>query len=85
VKPELRAELERLKREHAFDLTDALAFFGEERDTSDYGSAARAHLQVDGELEFDDPLVVSRGDDDGAYVMGWVWVPNELLCSAQSK
>lgn len=79
MKPELRFELERLKRQHDFDLSDALAFFGEARDTSDYVSAARARLQVDGELEFDDPLVVSRGDDDGAYVMGWVWVPAELL------
>ena len=31
----------------------------------------------DGELEFDDPLVVSESDDGGAYVLGWAWVSAE--------
>jgi hypothetical protein len=31
----------------------------------------------DGELEIDSNAVVSRGDDDGAYVQAWVWVPKD--------
>ena len=31
----------------------------------------------DGELEFDDPTVVSHSDDGGAYVLGWSWVDDE--------
>jgi len=59
--------------------TDAIRAFGEPLATSDYGQAARDRLQDDGEIEFDDPLVVSRGAPDGAYVMCWAWTPNEWL------
>lgn len=38
---------------------------------------AASKLSKDGELEIDDGAVVSMGDDPGAYVMAWVWVPNE--------
>lgn len=31
----------------------------------------------EGELEVDEGAPVSMGDDDGAYVQGWIWVPNE--------
>lgn len=34
---------------------------------------------VGGELEVDDWAVISAGDDDGAYVMAWLWVPNDEL------
>lgn len=34
---------------------------------------------VDGELEVDDWAVISAGDDDGAYVMVWLWVPDDEL------
>jgi hypothetical protein len=40
-----------------------------------YVKAAR-EKQEEGEIEVDDPAIVSRGDDDGAYVMGWMWVSN---------
>lgn len=32
----------------------------------------------DGELEVDEGAIVSRGDDDGAYVMAWLWVEDTL-------
>jgi hypothetical protein len=32
---------------------------------------------VDGECEIDDAATISAGDDPGAYVQAWVWVPNE--------
>ena len=40
----------------------------------DFVNAARFVHHRDGELEIDDDAVVSRGDDDGAYVQAWVWV-----------
>jgi hypothetical protein len=29
----------------------------------------------DGELELDDNAKVSEGDDNGAYIQTWMWVP----------
>lgn len=29
----------------------------------------------DGEIDVDENAVVSRGNDPGAYVQAWVWVP----------
>ena len=31
----------------------------------------------DGELELDSDAKVSEGDDNGAYVQAWMWVPFE--------
>ena len=39
-----------------------------------YQRAADERYGRDGELEIDDGAVVSRGDDAGAYVLGWRWV-----------
>jgi hypothetical protein len=39
-----------------------------------YRAAAEAR-QKDGDLEIDENAVISRGDDPGAYVQAWVWVP----------
>lgn len=46
--------------------------YGED-DNNPYVAAARFDAR-DGELEVDDVAVVSKGDDDGAYVMTWLWV-----------
>lgn len=35
--------------------------------------------QSDGALECDDGAVVSKGEDEGAYVMTWTWVSDEQL------
>ena len=39
-----------------------------------YRNAAHECFGDEGCLEFDDGAIVSIGDDDGAYVMGWRWV-----------
>ena len=36
---------------------------------------ARDKFEREGELEIDNNAVVSDGDDNGAYVQAWVWVP----------
>lgn len=33
----------------------------------------------DGEIEIDDDAAVSLGVDAGAYVQGWLWVPDEEI------
>ena len=43
-----------------------------------YRRAAKAQ-QKDGELEVDDDAVVSMGEDPGAYVQAWIWVPDSDL------
>lgn len=45
-----------------------------------YIEAARRLYQKDGEIEIDELAgteIVSRSDDDGAYVQAWVWVYDE--------
>lgn len=32
------------------------------------------NLVKDGEVEVDRPIITSEGDDNGTYVMAWVWV-----------
>jgi hypothetical protein len=36
--------------------------------------AARQQYGQNDETQIDDNAVVSRGDDEGAYVQAWVWV-----------
>ena len=42
-----------------------------------YRDFARAKMYKDGEIEFDENLLVSRGFDAGAYVEGWSWIEEE--------
>jgi len=42
-----------------------------------YRAKAGRTLHRDGELEFDDGAVVSRGADNGAYVQCWAWVEDD--------
>jgi hypothetical protein len=42
----------------------------------DYRAAAMKLWHREGEIEIDASAVVSRGDDEGAYVQAWVWVPD---------
>ncbi len=39
-----------------------------------YIAAAREFHEREGDLEFDDHVMVSMGNDDGAYVLAWKWV-----------
>jgi hypothetical protein len=41
-----------------------------------YRDAAKKLHHREGELEIDDDAIVSKGDDPGAYVQAWIWVPN---------
>jgi hypothetical protein len=50
--------------------------FAESAEDSAYVRTAQENAR-EGEFEVDEPAVVSRGDDDGAYVMGWMWVSND--------
>lgn len=51
------------------------------RDASDDEFIGRAKelFVSEGTIEVDDGATVSRGDDEGAYVAAWVWVPCEPL------
>ena len=42
-----------------------------------YIEGARQHHEKDGELEFDAHPLVSVSDEQGAYVLGWVWVRDD--------
>lgn len=46
-----------------------------------YRNSAKKHFHSDGEIEIDDKAAVSKGDDEGAYVQAWIWVPDDLLDS----
>jgi hypothetical protein len=46
-----------------------------------YRQYAQENLHRDGEQEFDESAKVSMGDDDGAYVQAWIWVPRSSLGS----
>lgn len=47
------------------------------QDGAAYLAYAKDRLHCDGDLEFDDDATVSMGADEGAYVMGWVWVADD--------
>jgi hypothetical protein len=42
-----------------------------------YRDRAKELYCVDGEIEVDSNARISRGDDRGAYVEAWVWVPDD--------
>jgi hypothetical protein len=46
---------------------------------SPYRKYAKDRLQVDGDLEFDDDAAVSLGADNGAYIMCWKWIDDDVL------
>ena len=47
----------------------------ENHDVYEKYRAAADEQGSEGDLEFDEGAVVSIGEDAGAYVMGWKWVP----------
>ncbi len=49
------------------------------RDEDRYRTAAEEFFHKDGECEIDEGAKVSLGDDEGAYVQAWVWVPASCL------
>jgi hypothetical protein len=61
--------------QHGLDFSAIVPMFAELAQHSPYVAAAQ-RMAKDGEIEVDNPAVVSKGDDDGAYVMAWMWVSN---------
>lgn len=61
-------------RNQGLSFSDCVAEFGVDRDENPYARAAHENHTSDGDLEFDDPIVVSEGDPDGAYVMCWKFI-----------
>jgi hypothetical protein len=61
--------------QHGLDFSAIVPLFAELAQHSPYVAAAQ-RMAKEGEIEVDDPAVVSKGDDDGAYVMAWMWVSN---------
>ena len=54
---------------------DCVEFFGERNDRERrIAELARERLTQEGELEIDEPTVLSEGDDNGTYIMAWAWV-----------
>jgi len=41
-----------------------------------FRNRAKELYHEEGEIEVDNDARVSTGDDDGAYVAAWVWVPS---------
>lgn len=42
-------------------------------DDAQYIQAARRDYHIEGEVEIDENAIVSRGNEDGAYVEAWEW------------
>lgn len=55
------------------EFTHVVPLFAESAADCAYVRTAQEQAK-EGEFEIDEPAVVSRGDDAGAYVMGWMWV-----------
>jgi len=47
------------------------------RDEAWFRQRAKELYHDEGEIEVDDGATVSIGEDAGAYVQAWVWVPSE--------
>jgi hypothetical protein len=45
-------------------------------DLARYRAVARQRAS-EGDLEVDHNALVSKGDDDGAYVMAWLWIGDD--------
>lgn len=60
----------------ADNLKEYLERFEQQRKKREDGirKLALKRFHKEGDLEFDPNVVVSEGDDNGAYVMAWKWV-----------
>lgn len=60
-------------------LDEARQHAEEQEALQQYRDAAERIHGDEGTCEIDDSAIVSKGDDDGAYVAAWVWVGDEDL------
>ncbi len=65
-------ELRRLKRE-GLSFADCVGVFGSRKSGNRWVAAAERNYGEEGSIEIDDEAVVSKSEE-GAYVMGWLWV-----------
>jgi hypothetical protein len=84
----LREELRALKA-RGLTFADCVKAWGVDPTAQTYeGALARAakeQFEQEGHTEFDDSIVVSLGDDPGAYVMAWVWVSDDDLVGKDTR
>jgi hypothetical protein len=66
-------------RNGAVYFMDSVSVHQQEFATDDEIQFARDRHGEEGEVEIDEPAIVSRGADDGCYVQAWVWVPAPLV------
>lgn len=69
-----KSVLQSLKVHMDLNLKDCLNVFADDGDAP-FVAYAREHLASD-DVAFDDVTITSRGDD-GAFVLGWLWVGND--------
>lgn len=74
-------DLNRLIDTEGLTFSECITAFASLRDETDLAFVSAAQDQAEeGELEVDDTAITSRADDDeGCYVMAWVWVPADEL------
>lgn len=63
-------------KEFGIQFSDMAHVFGVDRDSDPFASVAHENYGREGEIEVDNPVVLSESDE-GAYVMAWVWVSND--------
>lgn len=74
---EKKSVIEALKS-NGFEFSDFVSVYGERSDSNPYVKAAQDMVSTrEGDLEVDEPAVVSAGEDFGAYVLAWLWVSND--------
>jgi len=56
---------------------DCVTFFSAQQDDKAGAYVSAAQEKWGDDVEVDANAIVSEGDDDGAYVMAWVWVSDE--------
>ena len=67
-------EIKALLYANGLTFGDCVAAFREDTPRNKIIEDLADSLTRDGEVEIDKPIITSEGDDNGTYVMAWVWV-----------
>lgn len=68
--------------------SEAIHAFGVDAEKDPYAKAAKRMYSEEGHIEFDEERVVLSQGEGGAYVMAWLWVPDDALensCSGEDS
>lgn len=76
VPAETRTAVLQFLKDHGLGFSEVMAVMGENEEDNAYIAAARSKARA-GEIEVDNPSIVSQGEDAGAYVLAWMWVEKE--------